>query len=224
MASLETVLDWRGREMVDPDGTKIGKIEEIYVDQQTDEPEWALVNTGMLGGKSAFVPLSEATEDRDEVRVPFAKDHIKDAPGMDPSGELTRDEEAELYRHYEMDYGKSQSDSGLPESAPRRDATDDRPDPDLRDRAEARGTDPSQRDRTAGERRGDRDAEGGEEDAGGGGESGERLRVADDRGAPARPRLRRYVVTEVVTASGTQEVEREEVSEVELPPEGEQRR
>jgi len=237
MASLENVLDWRGREMVDSDGAKIGKIEEIYVDQQTDEPEWALVNTGLFAGKSTFVPLGEATEGRDDVRVPFPKDHIKDAPRMDPSGELTRDEEAELYRHYEMDYGRSESDSGLPEGRPSPEATERTRDPDLRDRAEARGTDPSLREQAGGERRDDRDVDDREVDArdaderesrtraaGGGHESGERLRVADERGAPTRPRLRRYVVTEVVTASGAQEVEREEVSEVELPSEGEQRR
>lgn len=230
MASLENVLDWRGREMVDADGTKIGKIEEIYVDQETDQPEWALVNTGLFGGRSTFVPLSEATEDRDEVRVPFPKDHVKDAPSMDPSGELTRDEEAELYRHYEMDYGESRSDSGLPEGGPRGEATGTA-DPDLRDRAEARGTDPSLRERSGGERRddrGDREAEprGADEresrmraadSSGGGRESGERLRVADDRSGQQRPRLRRFVVTEVVTDSGTQEVERKEVSEAELP-------
>ena len=231
MASLENVLDWRGREMVDPDGDKIGRIEEIYVDQQTDEPEWALVNTGLFGGRSNFVPLGQATENRDDVRVPFPKAHVKEAPSMDPSGELTRDEEARLYRHYEMDYGNLESDSGLPESAPGRDATAEEDRPNLRDRAEGRGVDPSQRDRrredderesrTRGE--GDRESGTRGAEAGGDRESGERLRVADERGTP-RPRLRRFVVTEVVTASGTQEVEREEVGEVELPAEGEQRR
>ena len=223
MASLENVLDWRGREMVDPDGAKLGRIEEIYVDQQTDEPEWALVNTGLFGGKSTFVPLSEATADRDEVRVPFGKDHVKEAPNMDPSGELTRDEEATLYRHYEMDYGRSDSDSGLPESEPRRDAVEDRPDPDLRDRAEARGGRRDDDDRVS-DARDDDERPSRTRPAGGGQESGERLRVADDRSGLARPRLRRFVVTEVVTASGTQEVEREEVGEAELPDEGDQRR
>ena len=226
MSSLENVLDWRGREMLDPDGTKVGQIEEIYVDQETDEPEWALVNTGLFGGKSTFVPLRAATEQSDGIRVPFAKDHVKDAPGMDPSGELTRDEEARLYRHYGMDYGDSSSegeardrDAGLAATAGT--SADDRT------RSETRDVDRSPRERATGERRGERDlddrgvepAQADESESRGrsaGAPGGERLRVADERGGEQRPRLRRFVVTEVVTASGTQEVERKEVGEAEL--------
>ena len=43
------------------DGDKIGTIEEIYLDAETNEPEWALVNTGLFGTKSTFVPLREAS-------------------------------------------------------------------------------------------------------------------------------------------------------------------
>ena len=208
MSSLERVLEWRGRDAVDPDGDKIGSIEEIYVDQETDEPEWALVNTGLFGARSTFVPLSAATEEGGSIRLPFAKAHVKDAPGIDPSGELTRDEEARLYSHYDIDYDRSRSQTGLPEGEPGRGDRDPDSGPDLRDRAETRGVARSERDSGA-------DRPDGERGSG----SGERLRVADDRSQPARPRLRRYVVTEVVTASGTQEVEREQVSEVELPDE-----
>ncbi len=182
MASLENVLDWRGREMVDPDGAKIGKIEEIYVDQQTDEPEWALVNTGLFAGKSTFVPLSEATEGRDDVRVPFPKDHIKDAPRMDPSGELTRDEEAELYRHYGLDYGEGRSGSGLPEGGGDVD----------RDRDETVGRDTSGPETDSAMTR-----------------SEEELKVGTTQRETGRARLKKYVVTEDVQT--TVPVQREEV-------------
>jgi hypothetical protein len=43
MRTLEEVHNWRGKTMVDADGHKIGSIEEIYVDRQTGEPEWAAV-------------------------------------------------------------------------------------------------------------------------------------------------------------------------------------
>jgi uncharacterized protein (TIGR02271 family) len=116
MAGSAEVLEWRGRSVVDRDGEKIGKLDEIYLDQETNEPEWALVNTGLLGTKSSFVPLKGAAPAGDEVRVAYDKDQVKDAPSVDPDGELSQQEEAELYGHYGIDYSEQRSGSGLPEA------------------------------------------------------------------------------------------------------------
>jgi sporulation protein YlmC with PRC-barrel domain len=115
MTHVSDVLEWHGRTVVDTDGDKLGKVEEIYFDQETDRPEWALINTGMFAGKSSFMPLEGATSDGDRVTAPYSKDQVKDAPRVDPDGQLSQPEEAELYRHYGVDYGESRSDSGLPE-------------------------------------------------------------------------------------------------------------
>jgi uncharacterized protein (TIGR02271 family) len=109
------VTRWRGRTMIASDGDKIGKIDEIYLDEETGRPEWALVNTGLLGMKSNFVPLTTATSEGDEVRVDYTKDQVKDAPGIDPDGQLSQQEEAALYRHYGLEYSERRSGSGLPE-------------------------------------------------------------------------------------------------------------
>jgi uncharacterized protein (TIGR02271 family) len=111
----DQLLQQRGQDLYDANGDQIGTIEEIYLDAQTDEPEWALVNTGMFGTKSSFVPLRDAGEEGGAVRVPYDKAQVKDAPKMDPDGRLSQQEEAELYRHYGLEYSESQSDSGLPE-------------------------------------------------------------------------------------------------------------
>jgi uncharacterized protein (TIGR02271 family) len=100
----EDVLSWRGQDMVDSDGDKIGKIEEIYLDAETDEPEWALVSTGLFGGKSSFVPIRDASSSGDGVRVAFDKATVKDAPKVDPDGRLSPEEESELYRYYGREY------------------------------------------------------------------------------------------------------------------------
>ena len=115
MASLQKdrVLQFRGQTLSDANGDKIGKIEEIYLDAQTDEPEWALVNTGMFGTKSTFVPVRDAAEADGELRVPFEKATVKDAPKIDPDGQLSQREESELYRYYGLDYSEARSDSGL---------------------------------------------------------------------------------------------------------------
>ena len=104
MPDIDTVRSWQGATMVDPDGDKIGTIESIYVDDQTGEPEWALVNTGLFGTKSSFVPLAQASGTGDQVQVPYDKQLVKDAPRVDTDQHLSEAEEQELWRHYGLDY------------------------------------------------------------------------------------------------------------------------
>ena len=111
----QTITEMRGRDVVDRDGDKIGKLEEIYLDEQTGKPEWALVKTGLFGGRGTFVPLAEAAPGGDDLVVPYEKSQVKDAPRIEADGEqLTQEEEAELYSFYGLDYGESRADSGGP--------------------------------------------------------------------------------------------------------------
>jgi hypothetical protein len=96
---IETALDWRGRTVVDRDGDKIGKFDELYLDD-SDRPAWAAVTTGLFGMRQTFVPLSEARADGDVLQVPFGRDMVKDAPSVDPDAQLSPEEEDLLYRHY----------------------------------------------------------------------------------------------------------------------------
>jgi uncharacterized protein (TIGR02271 family) len=114
MPTMEEVTTWRGGTVVDRDGDKIGSIDEVYMDQETGQPEWLAVKTGLFGSRLSFVPLAEATRSGDEVRVPYEKSQVKDAPSVDPDGELSQQEEASLYSHYGLGYGESRSDTGLP--------------------------------------------------------------------------------------------------------------
>jgi uncharacterized protein (TIGR02271 family) len=96
--------DWQGRTLKDRNGDKIGKIDALYVDQQTDKPEWALVNTGLFGTKSSFVPVAGASPSGEDVVVQVEAQQVKDAPKMESDQELSEHEEAELFRHYGIDY------------------------------------------------------------------------------------------------------------------------
>ena len=82
--TMTDLSGWKGQDVVDPSGDKIG-------------------------------PIAEATEAGGDLRVPFDKATVKDAPKMDPDGELSRSEEAELYRHYGLEDSEARSGSGLPE-------------------------------------------------------------------------------------------------------------
>src|SRR3954453_23649971 len=109
----EDVLSWRGRDLYGNDGDKIGSIDEIYLDRETDEPEWAVVTTGLFGTKRTFVPLGEAQPSEDGIRVPFEKATVKDAPNIDPDGELSHAEERSLYEHYGRQYRDYDEGSGV---------------------------------------------------------------------------------------------------------------
>ena len=108
------VAEWRGSSVVDSDGDKIGTIEEIYMDTETGKPEWLAVKTGLFGMKLSFIPIAEASETGGGVRVPYDQAQVKDAPAVEPDGELSQEEEANLYRHYGLGYSEARSDSGLP--------------------------------------------------------------------------------------------------------------
>jgi uncharacterized protein (TIGR02271 family) len=96
--------DWHGRTLKDRNGDKIGKVDAVYLDEQTDKLEWALVNTGLFGTKSSFVPLAGASPRGEDVVVQVEAQQVNDAPKMDPDQELSEQQEAELFRHYGIDY------------------------------------------------------------------------------------------------------------------------
>jgi uncharacterized protein (TIGR02271 family) len=100
MTQVTEAYEWRGRTVVSSAGDKIGTLEEVYLDTTTGQPEWATVNTGLFGTKQSFIPLVDSQAARGDVVVPYSKDQIKDAPSVDPDGELSVDEEQRLYDHY----------------------------------------------------------------------------------------------------------------------------
>jgi uncharacterized protein (TIGR02271 family) len=184
MTQMTHAYEWRGRELVDQHGDKVGTVEELYLDDQTDEPEWAAVRTGLFGTKLSFVPIQNAEPSGGKVRVPFDKDRVKEAPRIDPEGELSRQEEAALYEHYGVVYSELRSDSGLPEDTGETDAGAGARAPVGHDVSGPTTDDAMTR-------------------------SEEELRVGVARRERGRARLRKYIVTEQVQQ--TVPVQREEV-------------
>ncbi|HEY5196530.1 MAG TPA: PRC-barrel domain-containing protein [Solirubrobacteraceae bacterium] len=100
MLDVEAISEWRGQDVVDPDDRKIGRLEEIYYDRHTDAPGFACVATGMFGRRLSFVPLEGATMARNHVRVAYPAALVKEAPNVEPDGQLTVAEEEALFAHY----------------------------------------------------------------------------------------------------------------------------
>src|SRR2546425_3106527 len=88
-----------GRTVVGPDGENMGKVEELYLDTDSQQPEWVSVPTGFFGSRRLLVPLAEASEEGSDLRIPYGKEQVKAAPHYDPARELSEEEEADLFRH-----------------------------------------------------------------------------------------------------------------------------
>lgn len=101
----ENIRDWAGRDVIDLSGDKVGSLEGIYFDTTSDEPAFASVQIGIIGRhRLVFVPLAGAVVAPTYVKVTAAKKLIRDAPAIDTDGELTKDDEPELFAHYGLPY------------------------------------------------------------------------------------------------------------------------
>lgn len=105
MIGTDTISRVIGQDVYDESGEKIGSAAEVYLDDETGQPEWVTVRTGLFGTRESFVPIRNADLTNDGVRVPVSKSRVKDAPKIDTDGHLSPQEEQELYRYYGMGGG-----------------------------------------------------------------------------------------------------------------------
>jgi hypothetical protein len=199
-----------GGEVLSSNGDKLGKIGQFYSDDESGEPTWVTVKTGLFGMQGSFVPLGQATVSGADLVVPYDKDTVKGAPRVDDDGSITPRDEKILYSYY---LGAASTGTGV--------AADDRGDTDVdRGSSAARGLgDRSDHDRL-GEDRTDRDThdrdlhdrDSGDRDSGDR-DSGNRDTDGGFRSSKDQPdeeigtnRLRRYVVTEKVVPVSREEV------------------
>ncbi|GAB3129339.1 PRC and DUF2382 domain-containing protein [Tsukamurella serpentis] len=196
----------------DRDGEKVGKVEQVYIDGETQYPTWVAAKTGWFGSAS-LVPLSGARHSEDRIDVVATKDQIKDAPHLDTDEGISEAQQNELFQHYGLTretagwdtYGKHADDGSTANSgstATGSTATGSAAGVGAATGAAAGATDdrrsatPTDTDSSVVR-------------------SEERLNVGTERVATGRARLRKYVVTEEKTV--TVPVTREHVEVVREP-------
>jgi uncharacterized protein (TIGR02271 family) len=163
-----------GHTAFDVNGAKLGKIGQVYVDDQTGQPLWVTVSTGMFGTKASFAPLRGSRVDGDILRLAVTKDMVKDAPGVEADGGVEGTENEALNTYYDGYLGGSAQDEGQWY------AGDSREDMAGRDGVQGRDTSgPTTDDAMT--------------------RSEERLHVGIENAEVGRARLRKHVVTENVT-------------------------
>ena len=69
-----------GGNVVTTAGVRLGGIGQIYLDDQTGEPNFVTAKTGLFGTSESFVPLHGADIRSTDIVVDFDKDTVKDAP------------------------------------------------------------------------------------------------------------------------------------------------
>ena len=107
------IAEWRGSDLVDSFGERIGKLEEVYFDVETDEPQFGTVKEGFVARHLTFVPLTGITIGPDNLQVPVTKEQVKNAPNIAlQGGELSQADESTLYHHYRLNYTPPDTQSG----------------------------------------------------------------------------------------------------------------
>ena len=194
MISTEQIQSLTGGNAVDAEGAKIGSVGQIYLDDQSGQPEWVTVKTGLFGTSETFIPLRDAQVDGQDLKVPYSKDMVKDAPRVGDADEhLDVEQEQKLYEYYGLNYSAPAAGGN------ERDAS--RGNEDRRDRAGEAGVVGQD---TSGPTTDEAMTR-----------SEEQLHVGTEKRETGRARLRKYVVTENV--STTVPVSREEVRVVREP-------
>ena len=110
----DRLAEMRGTPVYSSDGDKIGSVEELFLDEETGEPEWIGLGTGFLGTKRVLVPVAGADVRDEGLYVPYAKSHVKKTPDIDDDA-IGQETESRLYAHYGLQYSERRSDTGLPE-------------------------------------------------------------------------------------------------------------
>lgn len=181
-----------GGNVLGADGEKIGSIGQIYFDDQTSQPSWVTVKTGLFGTSESFAPLQDATQHGDDIAIPYTKDKVKDAPRVAPDGHLEVEEQDQLYTYYGLSagYGQGFDDDTTTHG--------DFADTSMRETSDATSQRGTVGHDTSGATTDDAMTR-----------SEEQLHVGTQRQESGRARLRKFVVTENVTT--TVPVQREEV-------------
>jgi hypothetical protein len=103
-AGEDHLREWSGRTLIDRNGERIGEVDFLYVDSESDRPEWAgVLNLHLLGMRPALVPLRRATVRGREVRVGnVTKEQVRGAPYVEPERGLSDEDEQLLVGYYRL--------------------------------------------------------------------------------------------------------------------------
>jgi hypothetical protein len=100
----ETEEKYQGFTVYDNAGEKIGKVDELFVDED-DREEYIGVKMGFLGTKSTLIPMDIVrTNERDRaMEVAESKGHVREAPTYGDDDDITHEYEDGIRRHFGLE-------------------------------------------------------------------------------------------------------------------------
>jgi sporulation protein YlmC with PRC-barrel domain len=112
LGDIENLRDWRGKDVLDGSGEKIGTVEDVYFDSETDEPRFLRVTAGRLRHHTVLVPTAGVTASPEHLTVAVSKEIAKGAPTVEPGGELSAEFEEQLFKYYGLEYHVGRTPGG----------------------------------------------------------------------------------------------------------------
>lgn len=109
---VEDIAEWTGQDVVDVEGDKIGKLEEVYAEVGGTQPVMGAVKVGLIGAHHHLVPLTEVSLSRGYLRVPFTKEQVTSAPEASEARHVSRADEIAFARHYGFTVAEGDDDLG----------------------------------------------------------------------------------------------------------------
>src|SRR3712207_513677 len=105
---------YAGYEVYDPNGEKIGKVDDLFVDEN-DQPEYIGVKMGFLGTRSTLIPWGVVNTTDDEgrrIEVSVDKETAKDGPAFDDDRDITPEFEQQVYSYYGLQAAQGSEERG----------------------------------------------------------------------------------------------------------------
>lgn len=105
------IAEWHGRELVDRNGERIGRLEDVYYDVETEEPQFGTVKEGLISRHLTFVPLAGLTIGPDNLQVTVSREQVKKGPNIELN-DLSQIDEPSLYHHFQLNYTPLDTETG----------------------------------------------------------------------------------------------------------------
>lgn len=97
--TLAEVQGWRDFGVDDIEGNAVAKVSGCFVDTESGRPAWLLAKLGRFSGEIA-IPMHDCAAVAGTVWVPYHRDILKEAPIVDPSRPLNREQELLICEYF----------------------------------------------------------------------------------------------------------------------------
>ena len=101
VTALPAIDRLRGMSVLDSTGERVGRVEDVYVDEEDANARYLGLQTGWLGSKLVVVPVDEVRlQGAADIVIPYTRAELEAAPRYEAEDELTIAREEEIYGHY----------------------------------------------------------------------------------------------------------------------------